>query len=156
MNGYVLGVMGTVLISAILTAILPEGKTAETIRNITRITCLLIIVAPIPQLFHSDFWATKNTENFFSENVIQTDETFIKYYSELRIEQTENALEQELYEKFSVVVAVELICSQAVEDSGEIPIEKICVKLETTINEEEEKGMWEYLKKNYCSEVLIE
>ena len=51
MNAYVLSVIGTVLISAVLTAIIPEGKTSKVIKGIARLACVLVIVTPIVQFF---------------------------------------------------------------------------------------------------------
>ena len=47
MNEYVLSVIGTVLIASVLTAILPEGKTSGIIKGITRLVCVVAIVAPV-------------------------------------------------------------------------------------------------------------
>ena len=68
----------------------------------------------------------------------------------MRIRATTQALEAELKEKFLVEASVEL---QWTYDLGEIKITKMIVKTE---NGEENTAMWEYLTKNYCSEVMIE
>ena len=152
MNGYLLSVIGTVLLAALLTAIAPEGKTAGVIKAITKSACVLAIVAPIPSYLHSENSDKKNenTQTFFSQTVIETDEDFIKYYSEMRIRATAQALEEELKEKFSVQTSVEL---EWTYQSDEIKITKIFVKTESG---EAHTAMWEYLTKNYCSEVMIE
>ena len=152
MSGYLLSVVGTVLIASVLTAIAPDGKTAGIIKAVAKSVCLLAIVAPIPHYLHSEKFDEKNadTESFFSQTVIQTDESFIKYYSEMRIQATERALEAELKEKFAVETCVAI---EWLYQSGEIKIKKLVVKIQ---NGENKEGMWEYLTKNYCSEVLIE
>lgn len=152
MNGYLLSVIGTVLIAALFTAIAPEGKTSGLIKAIAKSACLLAIVAPIPSYLHSGNSDEKNADfqTIFSQTVIETDEDFIKYYSEMRIRATAQALEAKLKEKFSVETSVEL---QWTYDSGDIKITNIIVKTE---NGEENTAMWEYLTKNYCSEVMIE
>lgn len=152
MNGYLLTVIGTVLIAALLTAIAPDGKTSGLIKAIAKSACLLAIVAPIPSYLHSENFDEKNgdLQTIFSQTVIETDEDFIKYYSEMRIRATAQALEAELKEKFSVVASVEL---EWINESDEIKITKIIVRTE---NGEANTAMWEYLTKNYCSEVMIE
>lgn len=152
MNGYLLSVIGTVLIAALLTAIAPDGKTSGLIKAIAKSACLLAIVAPIPSYLNSGNSDEKNADlqTIFSQTVIETDEDFIKYYSEMRIRATAQALEAELKEKFSVVASVELEWSN---ESDEIKITKIIVRTE---NGEANTAMWEYLTKNYCSEVMIE
>ena len=152
MNGYLLSVIGTVLFAALLTAIAPEGKTSGLIKAIAKSACLLAIIAPIPSYLHSGKSDEKNSdmETIFSQTVIETDEDFIKYYSEMRIRATKQALERELKEKFFVQTDVELKWTYAL---GEIKITEIIVKTE---NGEGNTAMWEYLTKNYCSEVMIE
>ena len=164
MNEYLLSIIGTVLLSAVLTAIIPEGKTSAVIKNITKFCCILIIIFPILQFFHkgsaSDIDVFKS-ENFFGETVIQSDEEFINYYSELRIRQTETAMEKELEELYSVSTTVCLECDIQQNEilfyqTQDIKIVKIIVKTERECGEEVQNAMWEYLTKNYCSEVLIE
>lgn len=152
MNGYLLSVVGTVLIASVLTAIAPEGKTSGIIKAITKSVCLLAIIAPIPSYLFSENSDKKNdeTESFFSQTVIETDGAYIKYYSEMRIREAEQSLEAELKEKFSVQANVTL---QWDYQENEIKITKIIVK---TQNGENRAAMWEYLTKNYCSEVMIE
>ena len=155
LDGYLLCIIGTVLLSSILTAIVPEGKTSAVIKGIAKLVCLLVIVSPIPRFLQKENFFDEADETFFSQTVIQTDEDFIKYYSEMRIKNAESALEQELEKNFSVVVKLSLEWEYG-EDTNEIKITKIHVEKESEIDEEGEKVMWEYLTKNYCSEVLIE
>lgn len=162
MNGYLVAVIGTVLISAVVTAITPDGKTAAVIKGIAKLICLLSIVAPIPrflQMLNSDE-SSENSQMYFSENVIQTDEDFIKYYSEMRVHAVENALKMEIKDKFSIDASVALEWKYDTEkddyDAEKIRILKMIVQPANEIGEEEKTAMWEYLTKNYCSEVLIE
>lgn len=162
MSGYVLSVIGTVLISAVLTAILPEGKTAGVVKGITRLVCVLAIVAPVLGFLQSkDFTASKKTKGIFSENVIEVDESFIQYYSEKRVEQTESALAEELSAKYGIDVTVTIHWEYEQEtykdkyELDNIRITKISIKGENA-SEEIIDEMAEYVAKNYCSEVLIE
>ncbi len=165
MNAYLLSVIGTVLLCALLTAIAPEGKTAGAIKGIAKLACILIIISPILRFFQIGANGTTEDEFlniFFSENVIQPDEAFIKYYSEMRIRETETALEKEIMEKYSVSSEVSLQWEQETQtvagmyEEEKIRITGLCVTVKEDINEEARKNMWEYLTKNYCSEVLIE
>lgn len=168
MNGYLLSIIGTVLLSAILTSIIPEGKTAKMIKGVAKLACLLVIIAPVPK-FLTSFGSKKNAnsdkeffETFFKESVIETDVEFIKYYSEMRIRSAEIALADELLEKFSIDVEIKLFSEQletptnGVYDLENIKITRIFVREKTDLKEEERMQVWEYLTKNYCSEVQIE
>lgn len=158
MNGYLLSVIGTVLLSAILTAIVPEGKTSSAIKGVAKLACVLAIVAPVLEFFQSGgskLGTKKSSTSIFSESVIQTDEEFIKYYSEMRIRETEKALERELAEKYGAETEVTLEWSSETEETDGIRITRIRIRLE---DETEEVGQMiaDYVKKNYCSEVLLE
>ncbi len=164
MSGYVLSVIGIILISAILTAVLPSGKTSSVIKGVTRLACVLVIVMPILVFFQSGEWKIGKTffPGDFSESVIQTDETFIQYYSEMRVREAERKLEEALFEEFSVNVNVtlrwEIETSEYASyyEDEKIKITRIYVVNDKKQTEEVERAMWGYLTKNYCSEVLIE
>lgn len=149
MKEYLIAVIGTVLLCAVLTAIVPNGKTAGVIKGTAKLACLLAIVAPIPTFLNGEKTWGKN----LNKNVLQTDDAFIEYYSSMRITQAENVLQQELYDKFSVEATVSL---QAKTDSTVLEIEAITVVLTNEIDKEVQSEMCEYLTKTYCSEVLIE
>lgn len=160
MNGYLLSVIGTILISAFVTAITPDGKTSVVVKAVTRLACILVIIAPILRFLQAER-STQNAENrqeIFAESVIQTDSSFIQYYQEKRIELTAQALEEELLDEFAVDGNVQIEWRKTPTDDGEqgIEITRICVRLENSIAERERERMCEYLTKNYCSEVLIE
>ncbi len=167
LDGYLLSIIGTVLLCSILTAVIPDGKTAGVIKGVTRLVCLISIIAPIPYFLGKENLFdrvgeenTKNANAFFPQTVIQTDESFIKYYSELRIQETERLLKAELESRFGRVLAVTLCWEFDGEDetidADKIRITKILIKTEEEISEEERLAMSEYLTKNYCSEVRIE
>ena len=73
MNGYLISVVGTVLLCALLTAILPEGKTANLIKAVAKLACLVAIIAPVPAFLQQSSFGIidKNLQNFFGENSIR-------------------------------------------------------------------------------------
>ena len=168
MNEYLLCVIGTVLLSAVLTAIAPEGKTASVIKGTAKLVCILAIVAPVMNFFATGEMQTEkmlstgeNSTANFSQIGIQTDEAFIKYYSEMRIRQTQTALEEELLNDFNAKTTVLLDWERKIFQSrryeeGAVCITRINVTCKNEIGEEVKQKMWEHLKTNYCSEVLIE
>ena len=73
----------------------------------------------------------------------------------MRIAETERALEKEILTQFSVETSVAL--SWELEtDYDLIKIAQIRVMTKEQKEGEVLEKMWEYLTKNYCSEVLIE
>ncbi len=165
MNDYLLRIMGTILLCALLTAVLPTGKTSAIIKSMTRLACVLVIVAPVLRFFKSgsiESLLQTTGEDFFAKSVISQDNEFIQYYSELRVRETERALEKELSDQYSVEATVQLIWHMETEtfasvySTENIRIESICVETQEEVQEEIKREIWLYLTENYCSEVLIE
>ena len=158
MNGYLLSIAGVVVLSAILSSVLPNGKTSGLIKSIMRMACILAIISPIITFFHSGSLSVsgvKNSDAIFSQSVIEQEQAFIHYHSEMRIAETERALEKEILTQFSVETSVAL--SWELEtDYDLIKITQIRVITKEQKEREVLEKMWEYLTKNYCSEVLIE
>ena len=71
----------------------------------------------------------------------------------MRVREAESALENELVENQGISAEVSI---QWKYENEVICIEKIFVKTSEKQDEEVLKDVWEYLTKNYCSEVLIE
>ncbi len=162
MNGYLLGIIGTVLFSSVLTAIVPEGKTSGVIKGVAKLACVIAIVSPVLHFFKTQ----DTSEGFFSENfsksVIQTDGEYIQYYSEMRIRETEKSLREELEKSFGLKAEIRIDWAFDSENHGGsyevdvIKINRILVTTDGKQNGEVVNSVWEYLTKNYCSEVLIE
>ncbi len=165
MNGYLLGVIGTVLVCSLFTAIAPEGKTSTVVKAVARLACILTIIAPVLSFFKSgslSAFTDKNRQDFFSENGIEQEGEFIQYYSEMRVREAEIALEEELADKYELSAKVALTWSLETEElnrlysTQKIRIESMEITLLEETTKEVKEGMWLYLTKNYCSEVLIE
>jgi hypothetical protein len=164
MSAYVLSVIGVILISAVLTAILPSGKTNTVVKGVTRLACVLAIIMPVLIFFQSGEWKIGKTffQEDFAQTVIQTDGSFIQYYSEMRVRDAEKKLEEELLKEFSVKSDATLFWEiekgeyASYYEEEKIKITRIHVLNDKKQTEEVERAMWVYLTKNYCSEVLIE
>lgn len=150
MNGYLLSVIGTVLISALFTAIIPQGKTASLINAIAKLACLLVIVSPVLN-YISSYKKDKNIENNSIKSVINTDESFIEYYSEMKVSEAEEGLEKEILQTFDIVCQLHL---DWIKTEDGVYIQSISVQ--TQGDDEQKSALYEYLTKNYCCEVLIE
>ncbi len=165
MRDYLLNVIGAVILSAIMVAVFPNGKTSGIMKALSRLVCILAIVSPVLQFFRSGTFAWEEGENstgIFTQTVIESENAFIEYYSEMRVRETERRLEAELLEKYEIEAKVSLTYEYEEELVKELYTEKkikiteIYVAPTQPVDEEVLKRMWEYLTKNYCSEVLIE
>ncbi|MBQ8429175.1 MAG: hypothetical protein IJX30_03655 [Clostridia bacterium] len=163
MKGYVLSIVATVLLSAIVTAVLPEGKTSTTIKGIAKGLCVLIIISPILSFFQRKIGllsVTNNTQTNFLETGIQTDGEFIQYFSNERVLIAQTQLENELQERYNLPLTVQFIWEwrkQSGKDAyEEIYISQIHVQGAKNETESVRKEILEYLTQNYCEEVLLE
>ena len=167
LDGYLLSIIGVILLCSIITAIIPNGKTAGVIKGITRLVCLLTIISPIPYFLKGEkIFDNTNEENtkiangFFPQTGIQTDEEFIHYYSEMKIRETEALLEKEMKDLFGQSTKINIFwvydSKEGCVDTDKIRVTKIFVQTENPLSEEEKREMSNYLTKNYCSEVQIE
>ena len=156
MSGYLLSVLGTILLCSILTVITPEGKTNSVIKGVAKLVCVLAIISPVLRFLQAGKAENdKNDQDFFFSQGIELDKSFIKYYSEMRVRQTQDALEKELNEKYRIDSEVSLVWSSQDGVEG-IRIDKMIVIFVSEVGENVKKVVWEYLTKNYFSEVWIE
>jgi hypothetical protein len=135
--------------------VVPEGKTSASIKGIAKLVCVLAIIMPVLRFFKTgslDSFIDKNSQEFFTEAVIEADGEFIQYNCEMRIRQAEEALEADILHKYAVATECALIWRL----EKDIRIEQIHVGIPKNTDEEVKNDMWRYLTENYCSEVLIE
>lgn len=136
MVDYILGLTGIVLLSTILTNVLPTGKTAVLIKNIVRLCAYLSILTPAFNFFNKELSSsTKILQDYFSEEVIQTDNSYIQYCSEKTVENVEKVIRERLLTEYSVETTVRLLIEDS-ETPARIKIEKIeidgsCISTET-------------------------
>ena len=155
MSGYLLCVIGTVLLASLITAIAPEGKTSSSVKGVAKLVCLLAIISPVLRFLQTgslDVFIDKNGQEIFSQEGIEAEETFIQYYSELRVQNAESSMKKELLERYALVCEVVFDWNMG----SEIQIQRICVKTPKDTDEEVKKKMRLYLTEKYFSEVLIE
>lgn len=170
MSAYLLAIIGIVLLSSILSVVLPGGKTAKFIKGIAKLCCLAVILAPILGFFRGNGDGNIKFPFFSSETVIETDDAFIDYCSTKRIENAEAELKKKLEETFSVEVEVTLLWEYrssmtesesasndnylSVYQGKEIKITKALLKdSRDNIGGEVKKKMTEHIVKEYGCEV---
>lgn len=129
MKAYLFAVAGTVVISAILSAVAPEGKLAGTIKTAAKLVCLIVIAQPVAKYFVT----LKNGQSaeFFEKTVLSADEDFINYCSKIKVASAEQAVETEIYETYALKTDAEfdwVLCG----DSKKIKI----LTIRLTFNEE--------------------
>ena len=95
MQAYILSVAGAVLLSAVVSLILPEGKLAPLIRGMTKLITLVLLVSPLISLLRG--------EVFFSDGeTVAEDEDFLLSCTQRVEENDEQAIAAWLEEEFGV------------------------------------------------------
>lgn len=162
LNGYVLAVIGTVLISAVVTAIIPEGKTSSVVKGVTRLACVLAIVAPILSFFAKGNQADgENKTGIFQEIGIETDGAYIQYVSAIRVTEAEKSIKKEIREKYAAQIEVRLRWEYTAEEYGvyqgeRVKITQIQVLCEDESAKRQKKEIGQYLANAYGCEVVLE
>jgi hypothetical protein len=157
LSGYLLSIIGIVTFSAVLSVILPDGKTNKLIKGIAKICTLSVLLAPVLSFFRSGSEGDGEIKisTFSSQFVIETDTAFIDYCSMKRIGNAETQLEKELFEVFSVETQITLIWEYAAAETAgtEIKITKAVIGAEEEIDGELAAKMKTHIAENYGCEV---
>ena len=108
MEGYILAVCGAVILSALVTILLPEGKTGKFINGMLRVFCVAVMLVPLYGMFEK-FGAPSLPEGGSEE--VALDEGFMeRVFSEQALAQAE-ALEKSLSEDPGISVSAEITWS---------------------------------------------
>lgn len=152
MSGYLLSIIGAVLITGMISAILPEGKTSGAVKAVAKLFCLLVILTPVAEYLLKGGEDKKIFSDFSEQAVIQTDESFIDYCSRKRIEAAEEEIVKEAEEEFSLLLTAEIRYER--EEDGKIKI--LCIVLSDVSEQADEamrKKLAEELRAKYGAEV---
>ena len=105
MDAYILSVCGAVIISSLVTILLPDGKTGKFINGVLKLFCLLVILVPLFVFFKNGSFDTAGSA---AEGEISLDEEFIGgFYDEFANEEA-RAVEKKIEEELSVTVTAQI------------------------------------------------
>jgi len=80
MSGWIISIVGMVLMVTLVEIMLPEGQTAKYIKGVVALMIVYVVLLPIPQLLHAKI--DINTFFNFTEERYQIDESFIQIINE--------------------------------------------------------------------------
>jgi hypothetical protein len=152
-----LSVVGTVLLSSVLVAIIPSGKTSDLIKAILRTACIVVILSPATKLFVE----LKNNSSIFVESSIETHNDFIEYSCTRRVEETEKLLMEELSEEFDGIHSVTFSWALAEVNQGrylveEIQVNEILVETKFAFSSQKIEEVKAFLLKKYGCESSVQ
>lgn len=161
LHGYLLCIIGTTLFSAVITSVMPEGKTSAMIKGIARLVCVVSILSPIPQFLQKqsffEFFQDKNTlfpTEKFSQLVITIDQPFIDYVSQMRVTVLEQQIQAAIEKQFQTQCEVEVI-GVVQSETAELDLKKIILKLPVEKSDSLKHEICTYLQAYYDVEVEI-
>ena len=94
MTGWIVSIVGMVLMVTLVEIMLPDGQTAKYIKGVVSLMVVYVVLLPIPQLLNAKI--DINTFFNFSEERYQIDDAFIQIINEDK----QSVLSAELTEKF--------------------------------------------------------
>ena len=95
MQAYILSVAGAVLLSAVVSLILPEGKLSPLIRGMTKLITLVLLVSPLISLLRREVF-------FLDGDTVAADEGFLLSCTQRVEENDEQAIAAWLEEEFGI------------------------------------------------------
>ncbi len=117
MKAYVLSIAGVILLSAVVTLVLPNGKMGNSIRAGAKLICLLVLVAPLVSLAQG---------KGVSESVfIEEDTAYLSACKRLAEEGEEGKIQLLIAQDFSVTAEVDVTC----EEKSPFSVKKISVSV---------------------------
>lgn len=124
MEKYILSVCGAVILSALVTILLPEGKIGKFINGILKLFCLLIMLLPLYGLFET-FLHTGGGGGFEGEQAqLAPDEEYLDYVYGKQAKMQETQLSEYFAEKYGVEteIAIAWQCAEFSYDVTKIEI----------------------------------
>lgn len=148
MSGYLLSVIGVILLTSLLTVVIPQGKTSKIVAAISKLACIVAILMPIPSLLKGE------ETDFFGETIIETDEAYIKYCSEMRVREAEYNLQKQLREQYSERLDFSLYWGWEEENEPVIRVYRADIFCEE-LTEEERQSISVFLTETYGIEAAF-
>lgn len=110
MKEYILAVCGAVVISALISLLMPEGKTGRFIGGILKLFCLLVMLVPLLQMF-KQFAVPEEGEEVSAG--YEPDEDFLLNIYEKQAAAREDEIEELVEKEFSVDVSADVVWEYA-------------------------------------------
>lgn len=121
MRAYLLAVAGAVLLSALLSLLVPEGKTGAFVKGCGRLVVVLSVVSPLLSLF-------SGKPQLFTSAEVGGDEGYLGACARILSEESGREIGRYLSEEFSVTAVV--TAEHGTEEG--FPLRKITVKIDGT------------------------
>ena len=92
MSGYLLTLLGVILLGVIVDIVLPSGSTSKYISGIFAIFVMFVIISPVLNWVRSDY----KLSNYFTDNEIQLDQKLLYSINSSKLSAIQQSIEQQL------------------------------------------------------------
>lgn len=103
MSAYILSICGAVILSALVTIIMPEGKIGKFINGVLKILCVFIMLVPLVNWVSDLKFEGKGEGN---ETEVSLDEDYLDYFFGKQAESFSEELEKIVEKEFSIKVLI--------------------------------------------------
>lgn len=150
MQGYIIAVLGVVIISVLVEIILPNGQTSKYIKSILAVFVVYVLVNPVITFLKTDF----DLDKYVNSGKVELNQSLLENIYNNQIEAKELELENLLYNNGYEGVKVTLLY-EIVEDSIKISKAKINIKNLVITSGVENINKYQYIRQVVISELMI-
>lgn len=150
MQGYIIAVLGVVIISVLVEIILPNGQTSKYIKSILAVFVVYVLVNPVITFLKTDF----DLDKYVNSGKVELNQSLLENIYNNQIEAKELELENLLYDNGYEGVKVTLLY-EIVEDSIKISKAKINIKNLVITSGVENINKYQYIRQVVISELMI-
>lgn len=118
MKSYVLSIVGAVLLSAVMSMIIPNGKIGKHIQGVGKLLVVLFLISPIITFIHDRTFS-------FQEGDLKYDQSYLETSAVLASEREAERIKIRIEEEYSIEIQVAVTRSA----DGSYRLEKILVKV---------------------------
>lgn len=150
MSGYLLTLLGVILLGVLVDVILPSGSTAKYISGIFSIFVVFVIVSPLLSFIKKGY----NLKDYFSSEQIELDDKLLNSFNKTKFSKLESDIEQELADKGYENVGVSITLNAEGKDlkinNIQVDITKLVIKAK-----EENINKYVYIRQVIMSKVAV-
>lgn len=150
MSGYLLTLLGVILLGVLVDVILPSGSTAKYISGIFSIFVVFVIVSPLLSFIKKGY----NLKDYFSSEQIELDDKLLNSFNKTKFSKLESDIEQELadkgYENVEVSITLNTEGKDLKIDNIQVDITKLVIKAK-----EENINKYVYIRQVIMSKVAV-
>lgn len=127
MQGYILSVLGIVLVSVLIEIILPSGQTAKYIKSVFSIFVVYVLISPVLTLIKKDYDITK----YVQQGNVEINQTLLNNIYKDQIEaktvDMQNTLEKAGYSGVKVSIIYKIVNNQIVLEKVKINLDNLVI-----------------------------